>query len=88
LDLRDNARLVFAATMTPALSSCTTTQADFQKNPKGVSKAALCRTYMESPDPVFQQQIVIELGNRGISPFDCQAMAMQQNQAVAAVAAA
>jgi hypothetical protein len=87
LKATETARLVFAATMTLALSSCTTTQADFQKNPKGVGKAALCRTYVESPDPVFQQQIVVELGNRGIRPFDCQAMVLQQNQAVAAVAA-
>lgn len=82
------ARLGVAWLITLVLASCTTTtHAEFQKNPKGVPKVNLCRTYLESPDPVFQQQIVTELSRRGISPNDCSAMVQQQNQAAAALVA-
>lgn len=84
----NTARLSIAALITLALASCTTTTpAEFQKNPKGVPKVNLCRTYLESPDPVFQQQILGELARRGISPYDCPAMVQQQNQAAAALVA-
>ncbi|WP_426238196.1 hypothetical protein [Pararhizobium sp. DWP1-1-3] len=39
------------------LSGCSTTQAQFQKNPKGVSKGALCRTFLESGDPYFRRDL-------------------------------
>ncbi|WP_370168614.1 hypothetical protein [Sinorhizobium fredii] len=81
------ARLCIAAAMTFALASCTTTQADFSKNPKAVSKAALCRTLVESQDTHFRQQIAVELGRRNINPYDCYAMVQQQNQAAAALVA-
>lgn len=80
-------RLIIAALMVVALSSCTTTQAEFAQNPKVVPKVNLCRTYLESRDPVFQQQIVQELQRRGVSPWDCPTMVQRQNQAAAALVA-
>ena len=65
------ARLCVTALMTLALSSCITTQAEFAQNPRQVPKVNLCRTYLETADPVFQQQIVSELQRRGVSPLDC-----------------
>ncbi|WP_082476995.1 hypothetical protein [Rhizobium sp. Leaf371] len=82
------ARLAFAASMTLALASCTTiTQAEFTKNPKAVSQASLCRTFLQAMDPVFQQQIAVELNRRGIQTYDCPAMVQQQDQAAAAIVA-
>ena len=82
------ARLGAAALIALALSSCTTTtQASFEKNPKAVPKVSLCRTYLESRDPVFQQQIVEELARRGITPYECPLMVQRQNQAGAVLAA-
>lgn len=81
------ARLGAVALMSLVLASCTTTQAQFEKNPKGVPKVNLCRTYLESTNPVFQQQILAELSRRGISPYDCPTMVQQQNQAAAALVA-
>ncbi len=80
-------RSIIAISVALSLASCTTTQADFQNNPKAVSQAALCRTLLESSDPVFQRQIVRELGRRGIKAWDCPAMVQLENQAIAAVAA-
>ncbi|WP_244562457.1 hypothetical protein [Ensifer aridi] len=81
------ARLGLAAVMAFALSSCTTTQADLRKNPKSISKAALCRTLVENQDPNFRQEIAVELGRRNINPYDCYGMVQQQNQAAAALVA-
>jgi hypothetical protein len=81
-------RLGIAALATLALSSCTTTTpVEFEKNPKGVPKVSLCRTYLESSDPVFQQQIAAELARRGIPYYKCPEMVQQQNQAGAVLAA-
>ncbi|PDT39976.1 hypothetical protein CO656_19275 [Sinorhizobium sp. FG01] len=80
-------RLCIAAAITLALGSCTTTQADLRKNPKAVSKAALCRTFLETYDPSFKQEIALELGRRGISYYECPAMVQKQNQAIAATVA-
>lgn len=74
-------RLAFAAVISLALASCTTTQAEFQKNPKVISKAALCRTLLETPDPYFRQEVATELLKRQIDPNNCPAMVQQQNQA-------
>ncbi|MCZ4093396.1 hypothetical protein [Sinorhizobium psoraleae] len=80
-------RLSIAAAMTFAVASCTTTPADFRKNPKAVSKAALCRTYLDTYDDPFRQEIALELGRRGITPYECPAMVQKQNQAIAATVA-
>lgn len=80
-------RLASAALMSLALASCTTTQADFRKNPKAVSKAALCRTLVESTDPYFRQEVATELLKRQVDPNTCAAMVQQQNQAAAALVA-
>lgn len=81
-------RLTAAALIAVAVSGCTTTTPTaFQKNPSGVPKVTLCRTYLESYDPLFQQQILAELARRGISPYECPAMVQQQNQAAAALVA-
>ncbi|PDT47659.1 hypothetical protein CO661_11895 [Sinorhizobium fredii] len=80
-------RLCVAAAIAFALASCTTTQADLRKNPKAVSKAALCRTFLETYDPSFKQEIALELGRRGISYYECPAMVQKQNQAIAATVA-
>lgn len=82
------ARLGAAALIALALAGCTTTtQAEFQKNPKAVPKVSLCRTYLESSDPVFQQQIAAELARRGVAYYQCPQMVQQQNQAGAILAA-
>jgi hypothetical protein len=70
-----------------ALASCTTTQAEFVKKPNAVSKAALCKTVLETPDPVFQQQLLTELSRRGITVPQCQQMVLEQRQAAAAIVA-
>ncbi|KEQ07019.1 hypothetical protein [Pseudorhizobium pelagicum] len=88
MNMMMGSRLGVAALIALALSSCTTTtQASFEKNPKGVPKVSLCRTYLESRDPVFQQQIVEELARRGITPYECPLMVQRQNQAGAVLAA-
>ncbi|WP_162242177.1 hypothetical protein [Rhizobium sp. Leaf384] len=82
------ARAAIVALMTLALASCTTiTPAEFAKNPKAVSQASLCRTFLQAMDPVFQQQIAVELNRRGIQTYDCPAMVQQQDQAAAAIVA-
>lgn len=80
-------KLCLVAFIAAAISGCTTTQSEFAKNPKAVPKVNLCRTYLENRDPVFQQQILAELGRRGVKPWDCPAMVQQQNQAAAALVA-
>ncbi len=42
---------------------------------------------MQSSDPVFQQQIVAELGKRGVNAWDCPALIQQQNQVATAIVA-
>lgn len=70
-----------------ALAACTTTPRDFEQNPKAVSKAALCRTLLETQDPIFQQRIAEELGRRRVHPNECYAMVQKQNDAAMALAA-
>lgn len=80
-------RRVSAVVISVALAGCTTTQAEFSKKPAAVSKAALCKTVLETQDPVFQQQLLTELNRRQISVPDCQQMVIQQRQAAAALVA-
>lgn len=81
------ARRVGAVAVSIALASCTTTQAEFSKKPAAVSKAALCKTVLETQDLIFQQQLLTELSRRGISVPECQQMVIQQRQAAAALVA-
>jgi len=76
-----------AAAISLALASCTTTQADFNKRPSAVSKAALCKTALETKDPAFQFQLVSEVNRRGMSMLECEQMVAQQRQAAAALVA-
>lgn len=69
-----------------ALASCTTTPAEFNKKPSAVSKAALCKTVLETQDPAFQLQLVSELNRRGMTIPECQQMVVQQQQAAAVLA--
>lgn len=80
-------RRVSAAAISIALAGCTTTQAEFSKKPAAISKAALCKTVLETQDPVFQQQLLTELNRRQISIPECQQMVIQQRQAAAALVA-
>lgn len=80
-------RLGIAVSISFALASCTTIQAQLAANPKQVPKVNLCRTYLQTPDPMFQQQLMTELAQRGISPFECHEMVQKQDQAAAALVA-
>lgn len=81
------ARRIGVAAIAFALASCTTTQAELTKKPEAVSKAALCRTLMETKDQAFYQNLLKELARRQIDPLDCYKMVQQQNQAAAALVA-
>ena len=81
------AQRAIAVVISLALASCTTTQAEFSKKPNAVSKAALCKTVLETPDPAFQQQLLAELSRRGIGIPECQQMVIEQRQAAAALVA-
>ncbi len=81
------ARRAGAVMMALALASCTTTQAEFAKKPSAVSKAALCKTALETTDPAFQFQLVSEVTRRGMNMLQCQQMVIQQQQAAAALIA-
>ena len=70
-----------------ALASCTTTQAQFDKNPKAVDRASLCRTYLESYDQLFRERISGELASRGVPAYECPRIVQAQNQAALALAA-
>lgn len=80
-------RLSLAVALAFALSSCTTTQAEFRKDPARVTKSALCRTFITNTDLAFTQELTGELARRRIDPIDCVNMVQQENQAAAAVVA-
>lgn len=69
------------------LTGCSTTQAQFEKNPKAVSTSALCRTYLKGQDPKFLRQIAAELASRGAAFYQCPAIVQQEDQAAVAIAA-
>jgi len=85
--MMNGARRVNAVAISLALASCTRTQAEFNRKPTAVSKAALCKTALETQDPVFQQQLVTELGRRSLDISACEQMVLQQKQAAAALVA-
>lgn len=60
--------LALALGISSILSGCSTTQAQFHKNPEGVSKAALCRTFLEASDQQFIYHLTAELAKRRIDP--------------------
>ncbi|PWI54503.1 hypothetical protein B5K03_10050 [Rhizobium phaseoli] len=78
-----SARRFGAVAISLALASCTTTPAEFNNKPSAVSKAALCKTALETTDPAFQFQLVAEVNRRGMSMLECQQMVAQQQQAAA-----
>lgn len=69
-----------------AVSGCTTTKEDFQKNPGAQSNASLCRAYLKASDPDFFVGITRELAGRGIHPSQCKSIVERQNTAIAAAA--
>lgn len=85
--MNELARRLGAVAISLALASCTTTPAEFNKKPSAVSKAALCKTALETQDPLFQQQLVTELSGRGLDIPACEKMVLQQKQAAAALVA-
>ncbi|MHA4734395.1 hypothetical protein [Ensifer adhaerens] len=80
-------RLSVAVAVAFTLSSCTTTQTEFRKDPARVSKSALCRTFITNTDLAFAQELTGELARRRIDPIECMNMVQQENQAAAAVVA-
>lgn len=80
-------RVLGALFISCALSACTTSREAFNANPKSIDKPTLCRTYLQSQDPVFQQDILKELNRRGVQAFDCPQMVQNQDAAAAALVA-
>ena len=81
------ARLTFAASLSLALASCTTSTTEMAQNPRQVPKVNLCRTLLETQDPILAQTVITELNRRDVNMADCPTMVQQQIQAAAAVAA-
>jgi len=78
---------MFAASLSFALASCVSSQAEFYRAPHKVPKASLCRTFIETRDQQYLMDLTGELARRGISPIECKMMVQQQNQAAAALVA-
>jgi len=87
LQITNWARLGTAAVLSLALASCTTTQEAFRQNPKEVPKVDICRTLIQTQDPVFARELVTELVRRGVNPYECPSMVQKQDQAAAALVA-
>lgn len=69
------------------LCACTTSREAFKANPKSIDKPTLCRTYLESQDPPFQQDLLRELNRRGVNAYDCPQLVQNQDAAAAAIVA-
>lgn len=80
-------RIASVAALSFVLASCATSQTEFRKNPSAVSKANLCRTFIDSRDQAYLIELTTELARRGINPLECHYMVQQQNQAAAALVA-
>lgn len=78
-----SARRFVAVAISLGLASCTTTPVEFNNKPSAVSKAALCKTALETQDPAFQFQLVAEVNRHGMSMLECEQMVAQQKQAAA-----
>jgi len=87
MNITEVLRCGLSAMLALTLASCTTTPAQFDKNPKAVDRASLCRTYLESYDQSFRERIAVELASRGVPAYECPRIVQAQNQAVAALAA-
>ncbi len=70
-----------------ALAGCSTTRAQLEKNPKGISTSSLCRTLLENQDPIFRQEIAAELSARGVAYYACPTIVQKEDQAAVAFAA-
>ncbi|WP_233282463.1 hypothetical protein [Agrobacterium tumefaciens] len=80
-------RVLVALLISCALGACTTSREAFNANPKSVDKPTLCRTYLQSQDPVFQQDLAKELNRRGVQFYQCPEMVRNQDAAAAALVA-
>lgn len=80
-------RVTLVSILTLALAACTTTQAQLEKNPKAISKSALCRSYVDTKDAAFGRALKRELGKRKIDPASCSDMVRKQDEAAVALAA-
>lgn len=80
-------RVLGALLISCAISACTTSREAFNANPKSIDKPTLCRTYLQSQEPVFQQDILKELNRRGVQAYDCPQMVQNQDAAAAALVA-
>lgn len=80
-------RTVGVLVLSCLLAACTTSREAFKANPKSIDKPTLCRTFLQSQDPPFQQDILKELNRRGVQAYDCPQMVQNQDQAAAALVA-
>ena len=80
-------RVLGALLISCALSACTTSREAFNANPKSIDKPTLCRTYLQSQDPAFQQDLAKELSRRGVHFYQCPEMVKNQDAAAAALVA-
>ncbi|AAL44648.1 hypothetical protein F3P66_18760 [Agrobacterium fabrum] len=80
-------RVLGALFISCALSACTTSREAFNANPKSIDKPTLCRTYLQSQDPAFQQDLAKELSRRGVQFYQCPEMVRNQDAAAAALVA-
>lgn len=81
-------RLLTGATaVCVALSSCTTSTKEITENPKAVSNAALCRTFVSATDRNAINIYHAEIQKRGITYSQCAEMVKAQNAAATALVA-
>lgn len=80
-------RTVGVLVLSCLLAACTTSREAFKANPKSIDKPTLCRTFLQSQDPPFQQDLLKELNRRGVQAYDCPQMVQNQDQAAAALVA-
>lgn len=80
-------RALLALALSCALGACTTSQDAFRSNPKSIDQVTLCRTYLKSTDPVFQQDLAKELSRRNVPFYQCPELVQRQEAAAAAILA-
>lgn len=69
------------------LAGCSTTPKNFYANPAKAKDTSLCRTLMETADPVFQRDVAAELVRRGVTAEQCQQKVATENAAIIGIAA-
>lgn len=87
MELMRFGRWVLVGILTLALAACSTTQAQLEKNPKAISKSALCRSYVDTKDMGFKRGLTKELKKRAIDPASCFDVVKKQDEAAVALAA-